>query len=113
MSENIKQEIHETVTQNPVVLYMKGSPQFPQCGFSAAAAQMLKQCGVKKFASVNVLENPEIRQGIKEYANWPTIPQLYVRGEFVGGSDIMREMYQAGELQKLLEGIAEPEAQAK
>lgn len=113
MSDTIKQQIHETVTENPVVLYMKGSPQFPQCGFSAAAAQMLKQCGIKKYMSVNVLENPEIRQGIKEYANWPTIPQLYVKGEFVGGSDIMREMYQAGELQKLLEDIAESEVQAK
>ena len=107
MSNEAQQLIHETVTSNPVVLFMKGSPQFPQCGFSSAAAQMLKQCGVKKFASVNVLEDPDIRQGIKDYANWPTIPQLYVRGEFVGGSDIMREMYESGELQKLLAGIAE------
>lgn len=107
MSNEAQQLIHETVTSNPVVLFMKGSPQFPQCGFSSAAAQMLKQCGVKKFASVNVLEDPDIRQGIKDYANWPTIPQLYVRGEFVGGSDIMREMFESGELQKLLAGIAE------
>lgn len=107
MSNEVQQRIHETVTTNPVVLFMKGSPQFPQCGFSAAATQILKQCGVKKFATINVLEDAEIRQGIKDYANWPTIPQLFVRGEFVGGSDIMREMYQAGELQKLLEGIAE------
>jgi monothiol glutaredoxin len=82
---------------------MKGTPQFPQCGFSANAVQILKACGVTGLFTVNVLEEPEIRQGIKEYANWPTIPQLYVRGEFVGGSDIMREMYQSGELQKLLQ----------
>lgn len=95
--------IHQQVTSNPVVLYMKGSPAFPQCGFSGAAVQMLKACGVDRFFSVDVLADPEIRQGIKEYANWPTIPQLYVNGEFVGGSDIMREMYQSGELQKTLE----------
>jgi monothiol glutaredoxin len=94
--------IKEQVTGHPVVLYMKGTPQFPQCGFSGAATQMLRACGVDKFYSVNVLENPDIRQGIKEYANWPTIPQLYVNGEFVGGSDIMREMYESGELQALL-----------
>jgi monothiol glutaredoxin len=99
--------INEQVTGNPVVLYMKGSPQFPQCGFSARAVQILTACGVNKFFSVNVLENPEIRAGIKDYANWPTIPQLFVNGEFVGGSDIMTEMYQEGELQKLLEGLAD------
>jgi monothiol glutaredoxin len=98
-------EIHEQVTNHPVVLYMKGSPAFPQCGFSNAAVQMLKACGVGKFFSVDVLQNPEIRQGVKEYANWPTIPQLYVNGEFVGGADIMREMYQSGELQKVLEAV--------
>ena len=98
--ERIKQQ----VTGNPVVLYMKGTPQFPQCGFSANAVQILKACGVEQVFTVNVLEEPEIRQGIKEYANWPTIPQLYVNGEFVGGSDIMREMYQSGELQKLFNG---------
>jgi monothiol glutaredoxin len=98
--ERIKQQ----VTGNPVVLYMKGTPQFPQCGFSANAVQILNACGVKELFTVNVLEEPEIRQGIKEYANWPTIPQLYVNGEFVGGSDIMREMYQSGELQKVLTG---------
>jgi monothiol glutaredoxin len=94
--------IREQVTTHPVVLYMKGTPQFPQCGFSHAAVEMLKACGVDKFFSVNVLADPDIRQGIKDYANWPTIPQLYVNGEFVGGCDIMREMYQAGELQQLL-----------
>ena len=100
-----QQRIKEQVTGNRVMLYMKGTPQFPQCGFSALAVQVLNACGVKEFGSVNVLADAEIRQGIKEYANWPTIPQLYVNGEFVGGSDIMKEMYQSGELQKLLEGV--------
>ena len=99
---NVQDTIREQVTTHPVVLYMKGTPQFPQCGFSSAAVQMLQACGVDKFFSVNVLDNPAIRQGIKDYANWPTIPQLYVKGEFVGGSDIMREMYESGELQQLL-----------
>jgi len=90
------------VAKNRVVLYMKGSPDFPQCGFSANVVNILRACGVNEFFSVNVLEDPEIRQGIKEYANWPTIPQLYVNGEFVGGSDILTEMYKSGELQKLL-----------
>jgi len=97
--------IRSQVTGSPVVLYMKGTPQMPQCGFSAMAVQVLQACGVSHLLTVNVLEEPEIRQGIKQYANWPTIPQLYVNGEFVGGSDIMREMYQSGELQKLLEGV--------
>ncbi len=88
--------IREQVTSHPVVLYMKGTPQFPQCGFSSAAVQMLKACGVESPFTVNVLTDPEIRQGVKDYANWPTIPQLYVKGEFVGGSDIMREMYESG-----------------
>jgi len=99
---NVQDLIRQQVSSHQVVLYMKGSPQFPQCGFSSAAAQMLKACGVADFHSVDVLQNADIRQGIKEYANWPTIPQLYVNGEFVGGSDIMRELYQSGELQKLL-----------
>ena len=102
-----QQRIKEQVEANPVVLYMKGTPQMPQCGFSAFAVQALQACGVTNFATVNVLADPEIRQGIKEYANWPTIPQLYVNGEFVGGSDILREMYQSGELQKLLQGVAQ------
>ncbi|HMA89550.1 MAG TPA: Grx4 family monothiol glutaredoxin [Burkholderiales bacterium] len=100
---DVQQLIKEQVSKHPVVLYMKGTPQFPQCGFSALAVQVLNASGVRDFFSVNVLENPEIRQGIKEFANWPTIPQLYVNGEFVGGSDIVREMYQSGELQKLLQ----------
>lgn len=102
---DIKQRIQEQVTGAPVVLYMKGTPQAPQCGFSALAVQVLNACGVNQFASFNVLADAEIRQGVKEYANWPTVPQLYINGEFVGGSDIMREMYQSGELQKLLEGV--------
>ena len=100
---DVQQVIREQVTSNPVVLYMKGSPQFPQCGFSGVAAQILKACGVKDYLAVDVLSNPDIREGIKTYANWPTIPQLYIKGEFVGGADIMRELYQNGELQKLLE----------
>ena len=102
---DIKDTIREQVTAHPVVLYMKGTAQFPQCGFSALAIQVLNACGVHSPHTVNVLADAAIRQGIKEYANWPTIPQLYVNGEFVGGSDIMREMYQSGELQKLLEGV--------
>ena len=96
--------IREQVTGHPVVLYMKGSPQMPQCGFSAMAIQVLRASGVKDLFTVDVLQNPDIRQGIKEFANWPTIPQLYVNGEFVGGSDIMRELYESGELHKVLEG---------
>jgi monothiol glutaredoxin len=100
---DVQQLIKDQVTKHPVVLYMKGTPQFPQCGFSAMAIQVLQASGVKELFTVNVLENAEIRQGIKQFANWPTIPQLYIGGEFVGGSDIMREMYQSGELQKILE----------
>jgi len=99
---SVQDIIRDQVTKNQVVLYMKGTPQFPQCGFSSAATQMLKACGVNEYLAVNVLADPAIRQGIKEFANWPTIPQLYVKGEFVGGSDIMREMYESGELQQLL-----------
>jgi len=102
---DIQQKIHETVTGNPVVLYMKGTPQAPQCGFSARAIQILQACGVKSLVAVDVLADPEVRQGVKDYANWPTVPQLYIAGEFVGGSDIMTEMYQSGELQKQLEPI--------
>ncbi|HTH95725.1 MAG TPA: Grx4 family monothiol glutaredoxin [Rhodocyclaceae bacterium] len=97
--------IRETVTSNAVVLYMKGTPQFPQCGFSSRAVQILKASGVEKLVTVDVLADPEIRQGIKEYANWPTIPQLYINGEFVGGSDIMTEMFQSGELQQQLAAV--------
>nr|WP_156876910.1 Grx4 family monothiol glutaredoxin [Paludibacterium yongneupense] len=103
---SIQETIRETVSSTPVVLYMKGTPQFPQCGFSSRAVQLIKACGVAKFATVDVLADPDIRQGIKDYANWPTVPQLYVKGEFIGGSDIMAEMYQSGELQALLKEFA-------
>ena len=93
--------IRQEVDDNPVVLFMKGTPMFPQCGFSAAVVQVLSQLGVK-FKGVDVLTDPSLREGIKQFSNWPTIPQLYVKGEFVGGCDIVREMYQAGELQNLL-----------
>lgn len=95
-------QIKEIITSHPVVLFMKGTPQFPQCGFSGNAVNILRASGVEKLRTVNVLEDPAIRQGIKEFANWPTIPQLYINGEFIGGSDIITEMYQSGELQKLI-----------
>jgi monothiol glutaredoxin len=99
---DVQEKIREQVTQHHVVLYMKGQPEFPMCGFSATAVEILKRCGVDDYLAVDVLPDPEIRQGIKTYSNWPTIPQLYVGGEFVGGADIMREMYQSGELQQAL-----------
>ena len=99
---DIHEQIDQIVKGHRVVLFMKGTAQFPMCGFSGRAVQILKACGTKDLATVNVLENEGIRQGIKEYANWPTIPQLYINGEFVGGSDIMMEMYQSGELQQAL-----------
>ena len=95
-------QIKEIVTSHPVVLFMKGTAQFPQCGFSGNAVNILRASGVENLHTVNVLEDAAIRQGIKEYANWPTIPQLYINGEFIGGSDIMTELYQSGELQKLI-----------
>ena len=101
MSE-VQQRIDGIVNGHRVVLFMKGTAQFPMCGFSGRAVQILKACGVSDLATVNVLEDEDIRQGVKEYANWPTIPQLYIDGEFVGGSDIMMEMYESGELQQLL-----------
>ncbi len=97
-----KEFISKTVTENPIVLFMKGTAQFPQCGFSGRSIQILQACGVKNLVTVNVLEDDEVRQAIKDYSNWPTIPQLYVNGEFVGGSDIMNEMFTSGELQKML-----------
>ena len=101
MTNPVFERIESEIKANPVVLYMKGTPVFPQCGFSARVVQILSHVGVP-FKGVNVLEDTEIREGIKAYANWPTIPQLYVQGEFVGGCDITREMFQAGELQQLL-----------
>jgi monothiol glutaredoxin len=103
---DVQQKIDTLVKTTRVVLFMKGSAQFPMCGFSGRAVQILKACGVSDLTTVNVLEDEGVRQGIKDYANWPTIPQLYVNGEFVGGSDIMTEMYQAGELQQILGGKA-------
>ncbi len=99
-----QQRIDDLVKQNDIVLFMKGTASFPQCGFSGRAVQILKACGVepKSIATVNVLDDAEIRAGIKDYSNWPTIPQLYLKGEFVGGSDIMMEMYESGELQSML-----------
>jgi monothiol glutaredoxin len=102
---SIQEQIRETVTSNPVVLFMKGTAQFPQCGFSSKVVQILKASGVKNLVTVNVLADDEIRNGIKEYANWPTIPQLYVQGEFIGGCDIISEMYTSGELDKVLEPV--------
>ncbi|MGV3741823.1 MAG: Grx4 family monothiol glutaredoxin [Burkholderiaceae bacterium] len=102
MNNDVQAWIKETVTKNPVVLFMKGTAQFPQCGFSSRAVQLLKASGAANIVTVNVLEDEEVRQGIKEFSNWPTIPQLYVKGEFIGGSDILSEMYESGELQTLL-----------
>jgi monothiol glutaredoxin len=101
-----QQRIDQLVKTHEVLLFMKGNASFPQCGFSGRAIQILKACGVepKSLATVNVLEDPGIREGIKEYSNWPTIPQLYVKGEFIGGSDIMMQMYENGELQQVLGG---------
>jgi monothiol glutaredoxin len=99
---DVNERIRQEVDDNPVVLYMKGTPVFPQCGFSAAVVQILSHLGVK-FKGIDVLADAEIRQGIKEFSNWPTIPQLYVKGEFIGGCDIIREMYETGELRQVLE----------
>ena len=106
MDQNTQQRIDDLVKQNDVVLFMKGNASFPMCGFSGRAIQILQACGVEPRAltTVNVLEDEAVRQGIKEYSNWPTIPQLYVKGEFIGGSDIMMEMYESGELQQLVVG---------
>lgn len=106
---NVQDKIRKQVEDNPIILYMKGTPEFPQCGFSGRATQLLKACGAK-FASVNVLADAEIREGIKQFGNWPTIPQLYIKGQLIGGSDIMMELYQKGELQKL---VAEAQGGAK
>jgi monothiol glutaredoxin len=99
---NVRAEIEHTIASNSVVLFMKGVPRFPQCGFSASAVKMLYEAGAHDYAYINVLEDGEIREGIKAYSSWPTIPQLYIKQEFVGGSDIMRELHQSGELSRLL-----------
>lgn len=105
---DIQEFIREQVSTHPVVLFMKGTPQFPQCGFSATVIQMLKKAGLARVAAFNVLENEDLRQGIKDYSNWPTIPQLYIKNEFVGGCDIVQELFDSGELKQLLEE-ADPE----
>lgn len=101
---SIQDKIKQQVTDNPIILYMKGNAELPMCGFSSRAVNILKSCGAK-FATVDVLQDEEIRNGIKVYSNWPTIPQLYVQGEFIGGSDIMTEMYESGELQELINNV--------
>jgi monothiol glutaredoxin len=100
---NVQERIRNQVAADTVVLYMKGTPQSPQCGFSGATVQLLRACGVTDFTAVDVLADPEIRDGIKVFSSWPTVPQLYIKGEFVGGADIVREMYSHGELQKLID----------
>ena len=102
---NVQEQIKNVVEENSIMLFMKGSPDFPQCGFSGRLVQILQACGVQ-FASADVLSDDQIRQGIKDYSNWPTIPQLYINGEFIGGSDIVTEMYESGELQAKLEAVA-------
>lgn len=102
---SIQETIQQQISDNTVILYMKGNAEMPLCGFSARAVQILKTCGVP-FATIDVLQNEEIRQGIKSFSNWPTIPQLYVKGEFIGGSDIMNEMFEAGELQAIIKSAA-------
>ena len=106
MSTDIQQRIHQQVTGNPVVLFIKGTAKFPQCGFSANVVRIMNALGVKDMLAVNVFEDPELVPALVEYANWPTLPQCYVRGEFIGGSDILTEMYQSGELKKLLGDLA-------
>ena len=102
MSRDIAQEIQETIDSNPVVLFMKGTPNFPNCGFSAQCVEILHQVGAN-FVGVNVLEDPVVRQGIKDFSSWPTIPQLYIKGQFIGGCDITRELFATGDLQAQLE----------
>ena len=102
---NVQDKIKQQIAQNDIVLYMKGTPQAPQCGFSGRSVQILEACGAK-FAAVNVLADMEVREGIKQYSNWPTIPQLYIKGEFIGGCDILTELYQKGELQKMVANAA-------
>jgi monothiol glutaredoxin len=99
---NPHSQIEEAIRSNDVVLFMKGSKKIPQCGFSATVVQILERCGVEQFKDINVLADPAIREGVKQFSNWPTIPQLFIKGEFVGGCDIAREMYESGELQSLL-----------
>jgi monothiol glutaredoxin len=106
MSSEVQAFLQKTVTDNSIVLFMKGTAQFPQCGFSGKAIALLKQCGAKDIVTFNVLSDDDVRQGIKTFSNWPTIPQLYVKGEFIGGSDIMNELFEQGELQTLIASVA-------
>lgn len=101
--------IETQLAENPVILYMKGSPAFPQCGFSGRAVQILQHCGAQ-FAHINIFEDPELRESLKTYSNWPTFPQLYIKGELVGGCDIMMDLFQSGELQKMLDSVSEGSA---
>ena len=101
--------IETQLAENPVILYMKGSPAFPQCGFSGRAVQILQHCGAQ-FAHINIFEDPELRESLKTYSNWPTFPQLYIKGELVGGCDIMMDLFQSGELQKMLDSVGEGSA---
>jgi monothiol glutaredoxin len=107
MNQQVLDRIKQTITGNPIVLYMKGTPEMPQCGFSNRAVQILKQCGVEKFVSVDVLSDSEVRENLKLYADFPTFPQLYINGELIGGSDIMLEMFRQGELQELIGRVKE------
>jgi len=102
MSEEVQDWIKQTIAQHPVVIFMKGTASFPQCGFSGKAIKVLKECGATNMATVNVLESEAIREGIKQFSNWPTLPQVYIKGEFIGGSDIVADMAASGELQKML-----------
>ena len=108
MTNPIFDRIQKDINENDIVLYMKGTKQIPQCGFSATVVQVMDRVGVKDFKDINVLADPEIREGIKQFSEWPTIPQLYIKGEFIGGCDIVREMYESGELKELLasKGVA-------
>lgn len=107
LNNPVQKEIHEAVQSNPIILFMKGTPDFPQCGFSARTAQILNSYGIK-YAAVNVLAHPEVREEIKAYADWPTIPQLYISGEFIGGCDIVTEMQAKGELAPLIQAAKAP-----
>lgn len=100
---DINTRIEETLNSHPILLFMKGSPDFPQCGFSGRAAQIMQACGANEYSHINILEDPEIREGLKVYSSWPTFPQLYVKGELIGGCDIMMEQYESGELKKTLD----------
>ncbi len=106
---SVHESIQETISTHPIVLFMKGTSQFPMCGFSGKVIQILQACKAQPVVTVNVLDNPEVREGIKTFSNWPTIPQLYVKGEFIGGCDIVTEMYESGELQTLLNAVNSPE----